>query len=64
MRMPSTRASAASTTSGLARGSGDRLWDLAQRSLLVHGELHNNLRMTWAKAIPGWTQGPRARWRS
>ena len=44
----------------LARGmSGDRLWDLAQRSLLVHGELHNNLRMTWAKAIPGWTQDPR-----
>ena len=44
----------------LARGiSGDRLWDLAQRSLLVHGELHNNLRMTWAKAVPRWTQSPR-----
>jgi photolyase PhrII len=43
----------------LARGqSGDRLWDLAQRSLLVHGELHNNLRMTWAKAIPFWTATP------
>ena len=43
----------------LARGrSGDRLWDLAQRSLLVHGELHNNLRMTWAKAIPHWTSSP------
>jgi hypothetical protein len=43
----------------LARGaSGDRLWDLAQRSLLVHGELHNNLRMTWAKAIPHWTESP------
>jgi len=43
----------------LARGdSGDRLWDLAQRSLLVHGELHNNLRMTWAKAVLGWTQSP------
>jgi photolyase PhrII len=45
----------------LARaGSGDRLWDLAQRSLLIHGELHNNLRMTWAKAIPGWTPSPAA----
>jgi photolyase PhrII len=45
----------------LARaGSGDRLWDLAQRSLLIHGELHNNLRMTWAKQIPGWTPGPSA----
>jgi photolyase PhrII len=43
----------------LARGAtGDRLWDLAQRSLLVHGELHNNLRMTWAKAIAGWTRDP------
>lgn len=40
----------------LARGrTGDPLWDLAQRSLLVHGELHNNLRMTWAKAIPLWS---------
>lgn len=40
----------------LARGStGDPLWDLAQRSLLAHGELHNNLRMTWAKAIVPWS---------
>ena len=26
------------------------LWNLAQKSLLIHGELHNNLRMTWGKA--------------
>ena len=39
----------------LARSrSGDPLWDLAQTALRVHGELHNNLRMTWAKAIPAW----------
>jgi photolyase PhrII len=39
----------------LARScSGDELWDLAQASLRIHGELHNNLRMTWAKAIPFW----------
>jgi photolyase PhrII len=38
--------------------TGDRLWDLAQRSLVVHGELHNNVRMTWGKAIPGWTRTP------
>ncbi|MBS2025301.1 MAG: FAD-dependent oxidoreductase [Deltaproteobacteria bacterium] len=45
----------------LERGrTGDRLWDLAQRSLLVHGELHNNLRMTWGKAIAGWTRSPEA----
>jgi hypothetical protein len=43
----------------LARArTGDRLWDAAQRSLLCQGELHNNLRMTWAKAIVGWTNGP------
>jgi predicted NAD/FAD-dependent oxidoreductase len=43
----------------LARGAtGDRLWDLAQRSLVVHGELHNNVRMTWGKTIPGWCRTP------
>lgn len=45
----------------LARAqTGDEVWDLAQRSLLVHGELHNNLRMTWAKAIPKWRPSPAA----
>jgi photolyase PhrII len=40
----------------LARGrTGDPLWDAAQRSLVVHGELHNNVRMTWGKALPNWT---------
>jgi photolyase PhrII len=40
----------------LARArTGDRLWDAAQRSLLIHGELHNNVRMTWGKAVPMWT---------
>ncbi len=37
-------------------GTGDALWDLAQRSLRAHGELHNNLRMTWGKALVGWTE--------
>jgi photolyase PhrII len=41
----------------LARGrTGDGLWDAAQRSLVVHGELHNNVRMTWGKALLGWTR--------
>ena len=40
----------------LSRGStGDPLWDAAQRSLVMQGELHNNLRMTWGKAFLGWT---------
>ena len=43
----------------LARGqTGDALWDAAQRSLLSHGELHNNVRMTWAKAVLQWTGSP------
>ena len=43
----------------LCRGqTGDSLWDAAQRSLLVHGELHNNVRMTWGKAFLNWTQHP------
>ncbi|MEL6104455.1 MAG: FAD-dependent oxidoreductase [Planctomycetota bacterium] len=45
----------------LARGTtGNRLWDLAQQSLLRHGELHNNLRMTWGKAFVGWLRSPQA----
>lgn len=40
----------------LARArTGDELWDAAQRSLLAHGELHNNVRMTWGKALLSWT---------
>ncbi len=40
----------------MSRGrTGDSLWDSAQRALLVHGELHNNVRMTWGKAILNWT---------
>jgi len=43
----------------LARAdTGDPLWDAAQKSLLIHGELHNNLRMTWGKAILQWTRSP------
>jgi len=38
--------------------SGERLWDACQRSLLKHGELHNNLRMTWGKSILAWTESP------
>lgn len=40
----------------LAQGcTGDSLWDAAQKSLLIHGELHNNVRMTWGKAFLNWT---------
>lgn len=31
------------------------LWNAAQTSLLRNGELHNNLRMSWGKALVGWT---------
>lgn len=40
----------------LARGrTPDEFWNAMQRSLLAHGEIHNNVRMTWGKAFPGWT---------
>jgi len=43
----------------LLRGkTGEPLWDLAQRSLLRHGELHNNLRMSWGKSILPWASRP------
>ncbi len=34
------------------------LWDACQLSLLRQGELHNNVRMTWGKALPLWTATP------
>lgn len=33
----------------------DRLWNACQESLIRHGELHNNVRMTWGKAMLHWT---------
>jgi deoxyribodipyrimidine photolyase len=35
--------------------SPNQLWNLCQQSLIKHGELHNNLRMTWGKAVPQWS---------
>ncbi len=44
----------------LARGqTDDELWNAAQQSLIIHGELHNNLRMTWGKAILNWRPSPK-----
>ncbi len=41
----------------IARGkTDDELWNLCQQSLLAHGELHNNLRMTWGKRFVEWTE--------
>jgi photolyase PhrII len=43
----------------LVRGqTDDELWNAAQRCLLLNGELHNNLRMTWGKALLSWTRTP------
>ena len=36
--------------------SPSTLWNICQQSLLRHGELHNNLRMTWGKVVPLWTE--------
>ncbi|CAM6006255.1 unnamed protein product [Sphagnum balticum] len=35
--------------------TNDSLWNAAQLSLLIRGELHNNVRMTWGKAFLKWT---------
>jgi photolyase PhrII len=41
----------------LSRGrTEDRLWNACQDSLIRQGELHNNVRMTWGKAILSWTR--------
>ncbi|MDF1840833.1 MAG: FAD-dependent oxidoreductase [Rubripirellula sp.] len=43
----------------LARGRSDQpLWDACQRGLLKHGEMHNNVRMTWGKAFLHWASTP------
>ncbi len=43
----------------LARGqTDDPFWNAAQKSLLLQGELHNNVRMSWGKAILNWTKSP------
>jgi len=34
----------------------NQLWNACQRSLIKHGELHNNLRMAWGKAFLVWTR--------
>lgn len=45
------------TWEDLARGvTEDRLWNACQHSLVRHGELHNNVRMTWGKALLKWTK--------
>jgi deoxyribodipyrimidine photolyase len=43
----------------LAAGqSGDRGWDGMQRYLTATGELHNNARMGWGKAVVKWAASP------
>ncbi|KAL3136989.1 hypothetical protein ABBQ32_006586 [Trebouxia sp. C0010 RCD-2024] len=38
--------------------TGDPIWDAAQYQLALTGELHNNIRMTWGKAILPWSPDP------
>jgi predicted NAD/FAD-dependent oxidoreductase len=47
------------TLDQIERGrTGDVLFDLCMVSLLRHGMLHNNVRMTWGKAIAEWFADP------
>ncbi len=36
----------------------DKLWNAAQRQLLVEGRIHNYLRMLWGKKILEWSESP------
>ncbi len=38
--------------------TGNELWDICQQFLIVRGELHNNLRMTWGKEVIQWVAQP------
>jgi len=38
--------------------SGDKHWDAMQESLVRNGELHNNCRMHWGKALLKWSATP------
>ena len=38
--------------------TGNHVWDAMQRYLLETGELHNNARMGWGKAILAWSESP------
>ncbi len=38
-----------------------QVWDALQASLRHTGELHNNARMGWGKAVVGWSEGPEVR---
>eukprot|EP00931_Biecheleriopsis_adriatica_P041077 TRINITY_DN23518_c0_g1_i2.p1 TRINITY_DN23518_c0_g1~~TRINITY_DN23518_c0_g1_i2.p1 ORF type:complete len:541 (+),score=116.44 TRINITY_DN23518_c0_g1_i2:128-1750(+) len=38
--------------------SGDKSWDGMQRYLVETGELHNNARMGWGKAVARWSESP------
>lgn len=40
--------------------TGDAWWDAAQHQLVTTGELHNNVRMTWGKALLQWSGSPQA----
>ena len=38
--------------------SGHKVWDAMQAYLIATGELHNNARMGWGKAVIGWSASP------
>ena len=38
--------------------SSDVLWNAAQRGVVRHGVMHNNVRMTWGKGTVQWMEDP------
>ena len=51
------------TLHAMLRGeTRDETWNACQRQFLVHGWMHNNLRMYWGKRIIAMTPSPEAAW--
>ncbi|KAK9806535.1 hypothetical protein WJX73_008373 [Symbiochloris irregularis] len=49
------------TRAQLEKGeTDDAFWNAAQQQLADTGELHNNVRMSWGKALLAWTRDPAA----
>eukprot|EP00929_Paragymnodinium_shiwhaense_P032430 TRINITY_DN17968_c0_g1_i2.p1 TRINITY_DN17968_c0_g1~~TRINITY_DN17968_c0_g1_i2.p1 ORF type:complete len:267 (-),score=31.98 TRINITY_DN17968_c0_g1_i2:359-1159(-) len=54
------RSPSVSRESMLRARSGNKAWDALQAYLIETGELHNNARMGWGKAIAKWSDSPEA----
>jgi len=45
-------------------GTHDKLWNAAQKELVVTGRIHNYLRMLWGKKVLEWSESPESAYRT